>query len=148
MGEGRLAVVLGGGLFACLAAGAGLILDPTVETRLPPKPFLLPVFTAGVEGTITTEAGGAVALARIFFEPQGLTVFSNKGGYFRAVLPLTRTCQLITITVTARGFGLWRSIDDPVYAGMGHTLDVILDREPLIDTLGPPLLDDGDCARG
>lgn len=108
-------------------------------------PPTAPSFVAEIAGLVERFDGEPVAGAVVSVKPHGLSAVSAADGRFRFErLALKGQCQLLTFSVSADGFGAWRSVDSPVYANQLNTLEVALSDETVVDVVGAPL-QGSDC---
>lgn len=77
--------------------------------------------------------------------PVGLTATSGpSGNYSVRDIPVEGDYSLIDITVTKKGFGKWEVLQNPIYSGENHYMNVRLGSKPVRELVGPPLSEQQD----
>lgn len=145
-------------------------LDPPVPSPAPPPPAPLPPPTtiplpptgepfvldypaprpgsADLRGIVLDQATGKpIAGAAVSLLPDGTATISDAHGEFAFTsIETDGVFELVTIVVTAPGYGIWKRIDDRLYTDHWAFWDVLLGPTDVISTAIPPLTESGQEA--
>ena len=99
---------------------------------------------AQVQGTVTNADGEPVPNAIVKASANGQAATTKPDGSFVLSFAESVPCRLVTITVTAHGYGAWRTENTKVYPGQNH-LDVGLASNTVDDKPVDTTVSDEDC---